>query len=247
MEAMTKDEPRPGQATLAAWLIIGGSVILVITAWQRVASLHTLEVQDELRRVLSEPPVSGTGLSLDALQTTVRVLSMMAAGAATAAAILGYHAMKRSTSARLALTFLAPLVLVGGFATAGFFAPMVVAGITMLWLRPTRDWYAGRPWLVPTAERDGDRGKASRPDPFAAPPQAPTSAPEDPPQPQPRRSRPRRMRHRRPGPSGRSPRWTGLPRGPRRRTPPCRARRSAGAAPPPSSGPARWCGSAAVW
>ncbi|MEQ6902764.1 hypothetical protein, partial [Nocardioides sp. YIM 152588] len=170
---------RPSQATLAGWLIIGGSIVLVLTAWERISSLHTLEVQEELQRVLSEPPVSGTGLTVSSLSTTVRVLCMVAAGAATASTILGFQALKRSTTARIVLTGLAPLVLVGGFATASFFAPMVVAGIAMLWLQPTRDWFAGRPWVQkapagkagPGAERGGERGAdrgagERRPDPF---------------------------------------------------------------------------------
>jgi hypothetical protein len=163
---------RPGHATFAGWLIIVGSVILVATAWQRVSSLYTLEVQDELRRMLSEPPMADTGLSLSALSTTVRVLCMVGAAAATATAILGFHALRRSTSARIALTCLAPVVLVGGIATAGFFAPFVVAGIVMLWVPPTRDWYAGRPWRPAAAPGDRSRQAAggSRPDPFAAPP-----------------------------------------------------------------------------
>lgn len=163
---MSQNAPRPGQATFAACLIIGGSVILVITAWQRISSLHTLEVQEELQRVLSEPPISGTGLGLEGLKTTIRVLCMIAAAAATAAAILGIQVLQRSTSARLVLTFLAPLILIGGFATAGFFAPLVVAGIVMLWLRPTRDWYAGRPWLPASASA----ASRSRHDPFAVQP-----------------------------------------------------------------------------
>lgn len=158
---MTEKAPRPGQATFAAGLIIGGSVILVATAWQRISTLHTLEVQEELQRVLSEPPFSGTGIGLETLKTTIRVMCMIAAGAATASTILGVQALRRSTGARLALTLLAPLVLIGGFATAGIFAPMVVAGVVMLWLRPTRDWFAGRPWLP--AATAGTR----RPDPFA--------------------------------------------------------------------------------
>lgn len=180
---MTEKAPRPGQATFAAWLIIGGSVILVMTAWQRISTLHTLEVQEELQRVLSEPPLSGTGLSLQSLQSTIRVLCMVAAAAATASAILGWQALRRSTSARLALTLLAPLVLVGGFATAGFFAPLVVAGVCMLWLRPTRDWFAGRPWVAPSTAL-----APRRPDPFAPQPRpgiddnAPP-APERPPHP----------------------------------------------------------------
>lgn len=162
---------RPGQATLAGWLIIGGSIVLVLSAWQRIASLNTLEVQEEFARVLSEPPVDGSGLTINALSTIVRVLCLVAAGAATAATILGIQALRRSTGARIALTCLAPLVLVGGVATAGFFAPMVVAGITMLWLQPTRDWFAGRPWAQRlTRSGQPDRSdQSSRPNPFAVP------------------------------------------------------------------------------
>ncbi|MEZ0581346.1 hypothetical protein [Nocardioides sp. MH1] len=168
-----KQAPRPGQATFAGWLIIGGSVILVATAWQRISTLHTLEFQDQLRKVLDEQPFAGSGLDVDTLQTTIRVLCMIAAAAATASAILGFQALQRSTSARLALTLISPLVVVGGFATAGFFAPMVAAGIVMLWLQPSRDWFAGRVW-VPRATTPG-RGSGSassgtRPDPFAPPP-----------------------------------------------------------------------------
>ena len=168
---MSKDAPRPGQATFAAWLIIGGSVILVLTAWQRISSLHTLEVQEELRRVLSEPPLSSSGLGFEGLKTTIRVMCMVAAAAATASTILGLQALRRSTSARLVLTLLAPVVLIGGFATAGVFAPLVVAGVVMLWLRPTRDWFAGRPWLPASTT-----GQPRRPDPFA--PRAETHEPE---------------------------------------------------------------------
>lgn len=168
---MSSTTPRPGQTTLAGWLIIGGSIVLVLTAWHRISTLHTLEVQEELRRVLSEPGLDGLGMSVSTLSEIVRVLCMVAAGAATASAILGFHALRRSTSARLALTLLAPLIAVGGFATAGFFAPMVVAGVVMLWLRPTRDWFAGRPWAPQRLDRGGDPTPARRPDPFA--PQAP--------------------------------------------------------------------------
>lgn len=169
---MSEEAPRPGQATFAGWLIIGGSVVLVAMAWQRISSLHTLEFQDEMRKVLSEPPFSDSGLGFDALQTTIRVLCMVAAGAATASTILGFQALRRSTSARLALTLLAPLVLIGGFATAGFFAPMVVAGVVMLWLQPSRDWFAGRPWRTRATAATSPE-TPPRPDPFAATPAPP--------------------------------------------------------------------------
>jgi hypothetical protein len=175
MEPMSQDgkAERPGQATFAGWLIIVGSVIVIGTAWSRISELNTLEAQEELRQILSEPPLEGTGLGIGELSATVRVLCMIAAGAATAAAILGFQALRRSRTARVVLTALAPLMLIGGFATAGFFAPLVVAGIVMLWLSPSRDWFAGRSWSA--AGRSAARG----PDPFAP---SQTSTPSDEPQ-----------------------------------------------------------------
>lgn len=160
---MSKDQVRPGHATLAGALIIGGSIIVVLSAWERISTLHTLEAQEELQRILADPPMSGTGLSADGLATLVRVLCLVGAGAAAASTILGFQVFKRSMSARLALTALSPLLLVGGMATAGFLAPMVVAGIALLWLQPTRDWYAGRPWVQRYEERRAARLAGLRP------------------------------------------------------------------------------------
>lgn len=160
---MSEQQPRPGHATLAGALIIGGSIIVVLSAWERISTLHTIEAQEELQRILAGPPMSGTGLTADGLATLVRVLCLVGAGAAAASTILGFQVFKRSLSARLALTALSPLLLVGGMATAGFLAPMVVAGIALLWLQPTRDWYAGRPWVQRYEERRAARLAGLRP------------------------------------------------------------------------------------
>lgn len=174
---MTKEEPRPGQATLAGALIIGGSIILVLAAWQRIATLRTLEVQESLEKVVRDPMFSELGWTADDLSLLVRVLCIIGAAAATAAAILGFQVYKRSTSARLALTGLSPLLFVGGLVSDGFLTPMVLVGIALLWLQPTRDWYAGRPWVKRYEERRAARLAALRP------PDAPTSAPDGPGQP----------------------------------------------------------------
>jgi len=189
---MSEQQPRPGQATLAGALIVGGSVFVVLAAWQRISSLHTLEVQEELQRILGEPMTGDLGLSVDGLATLIRVLCLVGAGAAAASAILGIQVFKRSASARVALTVLSPLLFVGGLATAGFLAPMVLAGIALLWLQPTRDWYAGRPWVQRYQERRAARldalrgpgatpsapsGPSAPPGSSSAPPTTPPSAP----------------------------------------------------------------------
>ncbi|HWJ65637.1 MAG TPA: hypothetical protein VNT31_03080 [Nocardioides sp.] len=170
-----KQQPRPGQATLAGVLIIGGSIVVVLSAWQRIASLHTIEVQEELQRMLAGQS-GDMGMTVDGLATTIRVLCLVGAGAATAATILGFQVFQRSMSARIALTVLSPLLLVGGLATASFLAPMVLAGIALLWLQPTRDWYAGRPWVQAYEQRRAERLARMQPPRTPSPPsEAPAS------------------------------------------------------------------------
>ena len=48
---------RPRQVTLAAWLIMGGSVVVVLTVFERVAGLHSLETRQSVQKFLSEPPM----------------------------------------------------------------------------------------------------------------------------------------------------------------------------------------------
>jgi hypothetical protein len=179
-----EQQPRPGQATLAGVLIIGGSIFVVLAAWQRISTLHTLEAQEQIAEWLGD---GGSGLSFEGMERLLRVTYVVGAAAAAASAVLGFQVFKRSTSARIVLTALSPLLFVGGLATNQLLAPMVLAGIALLWLQPTRDWYAGRPWVQRHEERRAARlaamrsgspsaPESTRPDPFAAPaPPAPTA------------------------------------------------------------------------
>lgn len=181
---MSEKQPRPGQATLAAALITGGSVVLILAAGQRISWLHTIEGQEAMQSWIDRQGVDG--FTVDGVSTTLRVLALVGAGAAAAAAILGLQVLRRSASARIALAVLAPVLFVGGLAIEALLVPLVVMGIVLLWLQPTRDWYAGRPWVQAyeqrRAARLGAAGSSSpaRPvaDPFApAPPSPEPSAP----------------------------------------------------------------------
>ena len=101
------------------------------------------------------------------------VVSMVAAGLATAAAILGFHVLKRNRSARLGLSVLAVPLFLCGLVTGGFLASVVAASVAMLWLSPARHWFAGTtPEPVPSS--------ASTPAAAPAPPPAPTPHPRCP-------------------------------------------------------------------
>lgn len=160
---MSQEQARPGHATLAGSIIVGCSVIVVLSAWERISTLRTIESQEALQRTLADPPMSGLGLTIDGYTDLLQTLCVIGAAAATAAAILGVQVFKRSTSARLVLTGLSPVLLVGGLAAGDFFGPMVVTGIVLLWLQPTRDWYAGRPWAQAHEQRRAERLADLRP------------------------------------------------------------------------------------
>ena len=39
-----KTAPRPAQVTLAAWLVMAGSLVVVVAAFDQIAGLHTMEL-----------------------------------------------------------------------------------------------------------------------------------------------------------------------------------------------------------
>ena len=134
---------RPRQVTLAGWLTMVGSVIVVLLVFDQVSGLHTIETRESVEQFLAEPPGRDLGVDVDGVLSIMRTLALVAAGCATAAAILGWHVLKRSRSARLALTILAAPLFVTGMVTGGFVSSVVAASAVMLWLQPSRDWFDG--------------------------------------------------------------------------------------------------------
>lgn len=164
---------------MAAWLIMVGSAIVVVMVFDRVAGLHTLETRESVERFLSEPPVEDLGIGVEEVITVMRTAAMVAAGCATAALILGYQVLRRSRSARVALTVIAIPLFVTGMITGGFVSSVVAAASAMLWLQPARDWFRGvGPAAGSAAGRGAERGTAHG-HPSMGPP-APPAPPADP-------------------------------------------------------------------
>lgn len=72
----------------------------------------------------------------------IRVLAMVEAAGAVAAAILGWHVLRRSASARIGLTVVAGPLLLAGLVTTPLFAVVVEAGVIALWLPAANSWFA---------------------------------------------------------------------------------------------------------
>lgn len=170
-------EPRPTQVTAAAWMIMVGSVFVVLMVWDRIAGLHSLESQKSLQSMLDTPGIKGSGLEVSTLMTMVRVISMIGAACATAMVILGYQALHRSRSARIGLSILAIPLFVAGWFTGGFVAAIVVAAVATLWLRPARLWFDGRPATSGAPTHPAMQPRTSAPPPGADAPPEPRTPP----------------------------------------------------------------------
>src|SRR3954468_14809817 len=134
---------RPRQVTLAGWLTMAGSALVVLLVFDRVSGLHSIETRESVERFLAEPPGRDLGLGMDGVLSALRTMALVAGGCAAAMAILGYHVLKRSRSARLAVSILAVPLFVTGMVTGGFVSSLVAASCVMLWLQPSRDWFDG--------------------------------------------------------------------------------------------------------
>ncbi|HWM72803.1 MAG TPA: hypothetical protein VNQ53_03630 [Nocardioides sp.] len=149
---MATTPTRPRQVTLAGWMIVVGSAVVVFSAFERVSGLRSIESQESVADFVSEPPGDGLGLSVDQVLDLIQMLSLVAAACATAAAILGLWVLKGSKGARLALAVLALPLLVTGLATGGIVSSLVAAAAVMLWVQPARNWFEGRPPPTPPVQ-----------------------------------------------------------------------------------------------
>ncbi|NGN95735.1 hypothetical protein G5C66_23730 [Nocardioides sp. KC13] len=135
--------PRPGQATLAGWLIVLGSLLTVVTAWDQIARLRSLDTRERVEEVLAQPPLAGSGIGLDNILDLMHVMALVTGAIAAAAVILGWHALQRNRQARLALTVIAAPLFFAGMFGGGFWSTLAAVAVVLLWMSPTRDWFDG--------------------------------------------------------------------------------------------------------
>ncbi|WP_426245714.1 hypothetical protein [Nocardioides sp. LHG3406-4] len=174
MSDTEKSLPRPRQVTWAGWMIMVGSAFVVLTGYEVISGVRSLQSRDAIEKFLAEPPGDGLGMSVESVVMLLHVSAMVAAGCATAAAVLGFHVLRRHRGARLGLAVLAAPLFVTGIVTGGFMSSLVAVASLMLWLQPARDWFDGK--AAPPVERgSGQQAVWPPPVPEQQPP-APTGA-----------------------------------------------------------------------
>lgn len=160
MARVSETKARPGHTTLAGALVVGGAVGVVVSVAEQLSGLYSLETREQVVQFLDTPPGSDLGVSVTAALDGLRVVLMVLAGLATAAGVLGFHALRGSTGARLGLTVLALPIFFLGIAVGGVLTALIAAGVALMWSGPSAYWFRGE--AVPEPPRP-ERGRAGAP------------------------------------------------------------------------------------
>ncbi len=169
--------PRPRQLTVAGGFVVAGSLFLLLSIFDSLATLDSVDMRAEVERVLSSPSGQGLGLTVSQALTWMRVGLQVAAVCAAAALVLGVFVLRRHSGARLALGVVAVPILLTAPLSGGLLGVAVAVATATLWSGPARDWFAGRPVResAPLFRR-GEARKDSPSRPDSAPPAPPVSA-----------------------------------------------------------------------
>lgn len=156
---------RPPQVTLASGIVMFASFIVLVSAWERISTLGSLESQTAIQEFLAEAPFSSLGLDVTSASEILRIMCMVAAASACATAILGWFVRTPDRSARLGLSIFAVPVFVAGLPAGGLAGSFVAAGAVMLWVMPAREWFATGRWTPPAPAPEKvarDKGTSGR-------------------------------------------------------------------------------------
>ena len=168
------DLTRPRQVTMAGWMTVIGSTLVVVAVFETMAGLNSIETREAVEKFLAEPGAAGLGLDVEGALTLLRVTATVAAGCAAAAAILGVYVLKGNRGARVGLTVLAVPLFLAGFAVGGFLSFVVAASAALLWMPPARAWFNGEE--PPSRPAPAARTTTGEP----PPPSSPTDQPPAP-------------------------------------------------------------------
>lgn len=130
---------------MAGAMVMLGGVFVVLSAWDEVSRLRSVESRESIEKRMTDIFGSDAGISIESMIQTLHVTAIVAALCAVAAVALGWQVLQRSRGARLALSVVAVPLFITGLAVSGFTSALVVVATAMLWLTPSRQWFAGEP------------------------------------------------------------------------------------------------------
>jgi hypothetical protein len=177
---MSEQKPlaRPRQVTTAGVMGVVGSALVVLSLFDALQRLRSVEMREAVDEFLAEPPGEGLGVSTGWAIDVLHGLVLFSGALAAVALVLAIYVFQRHQAARIGFSVVAALLLITSPFSSGAMAMIVAFAAIMLWGQPARDWFAGRePAPVPSAAAER---RSERPDPWALPGARPDSTEEAP-------------------------------------------------------------------
>lgn len=140
---------------MAGVMVMLASVFVVLSVWDTVSRLRSIETRESIEKFLAEAPGKELGMSVETMTQLLQGIASVAALCAVASVALGWQALQGSRSGRVALSVLAVPTFVTGLVAGGFMSSLVVVATALLWLSPSREWFAGKPIPEPVAPGGG--------------------------------------------------------------------------------------------
>lgn len=152
---------------MAGWVALTGSALLVLTLFDSMGQIRSIEMRDSINEFLATSPGAGLGLDRAEILNILRGTMFFAGAAGAAATVLAIYVLQGNQGARIGFTIAAVAIILTAPVTGSPFAVLVAVAAAMLWTRPARDWFAGRPAASARKEGRGIFGSSEQPRPGA--------------------------------------------------------------------------------
>ena len=142
---------RPPQVTWGAAFAIVASALVVVSAFEAMAALHSVDTRDALAKALDSSMLRGRGLTVDQATDVLHGLLLVSGAGAAVVAVLAVFLVLGNVGARVVLTVLAVVVILGSavpVAGPAIWISFVIAGLAALLSAVS---YAEMAGLVPVA------------------------------------------------------------------------------------------------
>lgn len=166
-------------------MVMLAAIFVVLSVADTVSRLRSIETREAIERFIAEAPAGDLGLSVESMIQVLHGVAMVAALCSVAAVALGWQALQGSRRARTILSVLAFPIFFTGLVAGGLMSSLVAVAAGMLWLSPSREWFAGKPIPEPVkpgqTSRDANvraiTGQGSTQAPGQTPAQVPAQTP----------------------------------------------------------------------
>ena len=120
MESMSSPEgtARPSQVTFAGWGIAVAALLLLISVFDAMANLRSVDMREAIERAVTTGSAQGLGLSVEDATEILRWSLFVTGFATVAAGILGVFVLQRNKAARIGLTVAAVPIVLAALVTA---------------------------------------------------------------------------------------------------------------------------------